>query len=123
MNTTITTVLFAASILAASLPSAQAAAPDANERVSVTRTVHLGGLDLSTPAGKRALLARVQVAASAVCHEIVPGRPGQWIDNGICRRDLIAQTLSKVYVQGQISTEQLAATHRNGAISVAGRSP
>jgi UrcA family protein len=86
------------------------AEPAANrDQQQVTRTVRFGDLDLSTAAGQKTLQGRVQIAVKQVCREIVPGIPGQFIQNGICRNSLMQQALAQVARLSGESVGQYAA--------------
>jgi UrcA family protein len=83
-------------LLTLSLPAAQAGEVRGHDDQAIRQVVRFADLDLATTAGQKALQARLQTAAKQVCNEAVPAMPGTFMQNSICRRELLQQALAKV---------------------------
>jgi UrcA family protein len=122
MNTRlrITVSLAAAGLLAAGFQTAHADPGIAKDKQTVSRTVIYRDLDLRTQTGKRVLQDRLLTAASDVCYEVVGKHYGYMSAHSHCRVTLAEDALARVYRRGDITVEELAATHKSGEITLAG---
>lgn len=68
-------------------------------------TVHFNDLDVSTPAGGRALLARINNAASQVCHTTAEWYPTNWR----AYRECVLATVD--HVVSRLNLSQLTAAY------------
>lgn len=120
MNTKLNLIpALTACLFGLSLPIVHAAQLPANDD-TVSQVVRFGDLDLSTPAGQKALHGRLRAASWQVCHEAAPPLPGLYIQNAKCRQTVLTDALTKVFGKGG-KAEQLAARDKDRAVVAAAR--
>lgn len=108
-------------LIALSLPTARAAEQPAQDDRTISQVVRFGDLDISTPAGKRALHDRLRAASWQVCREAVPPNPGLYIENAKCRGAVLQDAMTKVFGAGG-KLAQIQARDQ-AAVTVARRAP
>jgi UrcA family protein len=111
MNTRLATVSALVSLLTSGGFSASAAEPlhvDAPSQV-----VHFSDLDVSTPAGARALHARIANAAFRVCREARPGQAG--VELVVCQHQLTDAAVA------DLNNPTLTALHTGQEIEITAR--
>jgi UrcA family protein len=94
LHATVAAVL--AATLAISIPVA-AQTTNRAAQAEPSKVVHYSDVDVSTPAGARALYGRLQNAAWRVCQLLVPAHNGpSAIENAKCRRTLVDAAVDEV---------------------------
>ena len=115
--------LAAACLLALSMQRASASDAPHADVLSASQTVRFGDLDLATPAGKKALLARLRAASWQVCSGVAPRLPGLYLENAKCRNNAVNSAVNEVFGAGGKAAQlaRLAATQL--VMTTAGSTP
>jgi UrcA family protein len=109
MNTKLNLIpALAICLIAGPLHAAHAAQQPAQDDRTIRQVVRFGDLDLSTPAGKKALHDRLRAASWQVCREAVPPNPGLYIENAKCRGAVLQDAMTKVFGAGGKLAQLLA---------------